>query len=144
LRVQLPGVPVAQFTTGAPSTDAAQRVGPPQELIGHPLPERHTLLLAHRVDPAHEPREVELPFVRRHVGALHVAELALVALVDHLVALGVGQRRDVAVFGVDEVEQGRERRAQVEAEPAAVAQVEDPVELDGERAGSKYLGSVGS
>ena len=75
--------------------------------------------------PHHQPGEVELPLVRRHVGALHVAELALVALVDHLVLLGGGQRRRVPVVGVDEVEQRRERRAQVEAQPAAVAQVED-------------------
>ena len=54
---------------------------------------RHDLLLAHRVHPAHQAREVELPLVWRHVGALHVAELALVALVDDLVALGVGQGR---------------------------------------------------
>ena len=82
--------------------------------------------------------------MRRDVRALHVAELALVALVDDLVPFAVGQGRDVAVLGVDETEQRREGWAQVEAEPAAVAQVEDAIELNGSAAGSKYCGSVGS
>ena len=45
----------------------AQRVRPSEELIGQALLERHTLLLAHRVHPAHEAREVELPLVRRDI-----------------------------------------------------------------------------
>ena len=59
--------------------------------------------MALRVHAHHEAREVELPFVGRHVGALHVAELALVALVDHLVALGRGDISDFAVVLVDGV-----------------------------------------
>ena len=144
LRVHDPGVPVAQLTTGSARTEARPRASVrPEELVGDPFLDADQLLLAHRVHPAHEAREVELPLVRGHVGALHVAELALVALVDDLVALGVGQLRDVAVVLVDEAEQRRERGAQVEAEPAPVAQVEDPVELLAERGRVEVLGIGG-
>ena len=112
-----------------------QRIGTGQKLVGHPLLGPDPLLLAHGVHAAHQPREVELPLVRRHVGTLHVAELALVALIDDFVALGVTQRADVTVVLVDVPEHRREGRAQVEAQSAPVAEVEDAVEFLAERSG---------
>ena len=41
-RANDPGVPVAQLTTGAATTETRpERVGPAQELIGQPLLDRH-------------------------------------------------------------------------------------------------------
>jgi hypothetical protein len=65
----------------------------------------------------------------RDVGALDVADLALEALVDDLVLLGLRELGRIAVVAVDELEQRRERRAQVEAEATAVTEVVDPGQL---------------
>src|SRR3954465_2976581 len=68
--------------------------------------------------------------MRRDVGALDVADLALEALVDDLVLLALGELGRVLVLvPVDEVEQRREAGAQVPAQPAPVTQVVDPGEL---------------
>ena len=69
--------------------------------------------------------------MRRGVRALLVAQLALEAEVLDPLDLVRAQLRDVAVagLGVEGVEQRGERRAEVEAEPAAVADVEDPLLL---------------
>ena len=83
----------------------------------------------------HQMREIERPFVRRHVGALgheaHVAERA------GLFDLGVILLLHAVDFAgrtvVDQVEQPREGIAQIEAAPAAVADVEDPLHLRFER-----------
>ena len=107
----------------------AHQIGAPEELIGRPLGQRAPLRVPDRVGPHHEPREVELPLVGRHIWTLQVTELALVALVDHTVLFDRGHRRHVAFVRVDEVEQRRERRAQVEAQSAALAQIEDATEL---------------
>ena len=104
----------------------AEQVGTTEELGRQVEP---ALLVVHRLRAQHQPREVELPLVGRDVRALHVAELALVALVDHLVLLRLRHRRRVAAVLVDEVEQRREQRAQVPAESAAVAEVVDAGEL---------------
>jgi hypothetical protein len=76
-------------------------------------------------------REIEVPFVRRHVRALgHVTKVAQVALVDHVPVILL--RHPVHFAGrsvVDQVEQGRERPAQADAAPAAVADVEDAFHL---------------
>ena len=85
----------------------------------------------------HEPWKIDRELVRRRVGALHVAELALVAEVDDLVHLDGRERADLAAAGllvpVDRVEERRERRAVVEAHPAGVADVEDAAELGVDR-----------
>ena len=67
------------------------------------------------------------------VRAVDVAELAVEALVDDLVLLAGGEPgRVLVVVRVDEREQRRERRAELEAEPAAVAEVVDPGQLAAE------------
>ena len=109
------------------------QVGAAEHLVGQPLPEPALVLLhPHRLGPQHEAREVELPLVGRHVGAFHVAELALVALVDHPVLLGRGQLVDRPVLVVDHLEQRREGRAQAVTQPASVAQVVHPGQLAAE------------
>ena len=69
--------------------------------------------------------------MRRHVRTLrHVAEIAQVALVDDLPVVVFFYAVDLHRGGVvDEVEERRERGAQADAAPAAVADLEDPPEL---------------
>src|SRR6185312_8141917 len=85
----------------------------------------------HRAMAQHQVREVEIPGVGRHIGTLgheaHVAERA--GLLDLGEAL---LRHAVDLAGrtvVDHVEQPREGIAQIEAAPAAVTYVEDPLHL---------------
>src|SRR3546814_5277710 len=81
--------------------------------------------------PQHQAEEVELPLVlTRDVRAVHGAELAVEALVDDLVLLRGGELgRVLVVVVVDRREHRWERRAELEAQPAAVAQVVDPDHL---------------
>ena len=79
----------------------------------------------------HEVRKIDVPLVRRRVGAhgheAHVAERAGVH--DRLEAGGI-DRIQLARFGfVNQVEQAREGIAEAEAAPAAVADVEDAARL---------------
>ena len=95
-----------------------------------------------RLGAQHHVREVEVPRVRRHVGALGlVAQVAQVALVDHLGVVGLGHAVDFhrARF-VDQVEQGGEGVAQADAAAAAMADVEDALELAFERCGIPEAG----
>ena len=87
--------------------------------------------LAHRIDAQHEARKVERPFVQtRDVGTIDVAQLALEAFVDDLVLLGDGELAGVLIVVlIDEFEESRERRAVLEAQTAAVAQVVHTREL---------------
>ena len=83
----------------------------------------------------HQMREIDRPFVRRHVGALgHEAHVAKRA---GLFDLGVVRLLHAVDFAgravVDQVEQPREGVAQIEAAAAAVADVEDALHLRFER-----------
>jgi hypothetical protein len=79
----------------------------------------------------HGVRKIQVPLVRRGVGALgHVAQVAHEALVHHFpVVLLVHAVEFAGLAFVDEVEQGRERATQTHATTAAVADVEDPLHL---------------
>lgn len=55
------------------------------------------------------------------IGTMVVTELAVVAFVDNLMVISCRQFRDVALADIDSIEQRVERRAEVEAPPAAVA-----------------------
>jgi hypothetical protein len=88
-----------------------------------------------RLRSQHQMREIDVPRVWRNVRALgHVAKVAEIALVDDLGEIAL---RDVAhlaaLRGVDEIEQRRKCIAQAHAAPAAVADLEDPLELAIER-----------
>ena len=81
--------------------------------------------------PQHQVRKVHVPLVRRDVGALgHVAEVAEVALLDDLSVIGAADPVHLHRLAlVDEIEKGREGVAEAHAAPAAVADVEDPLQL---------------
>jgi hypothetical protein len=110
----------------------ADQIRRAQDLVAQ---RRLTVLERLDLRPQHQVREIDVPLVRRHVGAFrHVAHVAEVAVLDdlpvrllrHLVHLAA--RR-----GVDGVEQRRERVAEAEAAAAAVADVEHALELFVER-----------
>jgi hypothetical protein len=69
--------------------------------------------------------------MRRNVRALgHVAHVAQVALVDDLAVVSLGYAVDFERGArVDQVEQRRKSGAEVDAAPAAVADLEDAAEL---------------
>ena len=77
----------------------------------------------------HQVRKIQVPRVRRHIGALgHVADVAQVTLVDHLPVVLV--RDTVHLQGralVDQVKQGGKGAAQAHAATATVADVEHPL-----------------
>src|SRR5258706_438705 len=81
--------------------------------------------------PEHHMRKVDVPRVRRNVGALrHVAEVAEVALVDDLPVVLLRHAVDLHRLGVvDEVEQRGKGGAQIYAAAATVANLEDAPEL---------------
>jgi len=74
-------------------------------------------------------REVHVPLVRRHIGTFgHEAHVAEGAGFDDLAVVGLGHPVDLAGRAVvDQIEQAREGVAQIEAAPAAVADVEHPL-----------------
>ena len=130
---------------GRPRAELAHEVGAGQQVRRErgplaDLPGR----VPGRCGPQHQPREVDRQLAPAgDVGTVEVAELALEALVDHLVLLGPGQagRSSAAVVAVDEPEQRRERAAEVGAQAAPVAHVEDPGEL--RRGGRRRRGRRG-
>ena len=67
--------------------------------------------------------------VMRRVGTFDLAQLASVAQVDDAFLLGRRQRSHVAVVAIDRVEQRRKRRAKIEAQAAAVTDVEDALDF---------------
>ncbi len=79
----------------------------------------------------HEMREVDGPFMGRHVGAFrHEAHVAERAGIDDLGVILMVDPVDLAgARTVDEIEQPREAVAEIEAAPAAVADVEDAMHL---------------
>ena len=87
--------------------------------LAHPLRERAL----------HEAREVELEGVVLvgRVGAALVANFTLEAFVDDPIDLGAARLREVVAVALGRFEDRGERAAQVEAEAAAVADVEDLV-----------------
>jgi hypothetical protein len=92
-------------------------------------------LVLDRLGAQHGVREIQVPLVRRHVGALgHVADVAQVALVDDLPEFFLGHAGGLKVARlVDQVEQQRERIAQRDAAATAVADVEDALQSPSRR-----------
>jgi hypothetical protein len=58
-----------------------------------------------------------------------VAELTVIALINDLMVVGRRQLRDVSLIPIDAVEQRSERRTEVKAAPAAVADFIDPLRV---------------
>ncbi len=84
-----------------------------------------------RLGTQHQVRKVHVPGVRRHVRALgHEAHVTQVTVIHDLpVDLAIDRLELARRGGIDGIEQGREGLAQAEAATAAVADVEDAVEL---------------
>ena len=61
--------------------------------------------------------------MRRRIGTVVVTELTVIALIDDPVVVGVCELRDVPLITIDAVEQRVERWTQIEAAPAAIADV---------------------
>ena len=96
---------------------------------------RPSLAVAARLGPQHQVRKVHVPLVRRHVGAFRqVAQIAQVAVLDYLPVVFPVDSVDLHRLGlVDEVEESGKGAAQIDASPAAMADVEHPFELGEER-----------
>jgi hypothetical protein len=77
----------------------------------------------------HQAREIEGILMRGRIGAVVVAEFAVIAFVDDPVMVGGRELGDVALIPVDAIEQRIERRTQIEAAPAAVADFIDALRL---------------
>jgi len=84
---------------------------------------------ARQLMPAHERREVHVPLVGRRVGAVVVAELAVVTELVDLLEAPHAHARDLLRRGVHQVEQPGEGRAEREAAPALVADLAHPAQL---------------
>ena len=111
----------------------ADQIGAPQHGRGRPPAHAATWPVAWRIASARSisrGKSMRPLVLAGGVRAVDVAELALEALVDDLVLLGRRQPAGVlVVVPIDHLEQRRERRAELEAQPAAVAQVEDAGQL---------------
>ena len=114
-------------TTGMPANWPCTSVAGEELLAALDL----ALLELDRLGAQHQVREVQVPGVRRRVRTLgHVAQVAQVALVDHLPVVVLLDAVHLAVVGgIDQVEQVREALAQAHAAAAAVADVEHPLHL---------------
>ena len=98
----------------------------------HPVAKPGSLpAVPHRLGPQHQVRKVHVPLVRRDVRTLrHEAHVAQVAVIDDLPVVRL--RDPVHLHGrglVDQIEQGGESMAEVEAAAAAVADVVHPLQL---------------
>src|SRR2546426_2752384 len=100
----------------------ADPVGPDEQ----PVPPAGLALLRLELLPAdHEPREVDLVLMRRGVGAMVIAELAVVALVSDLLKVARRQLAQVAVAGVNSLEERVEGRTEIKTPPTTVADLKD-------------------
>jgi len=85
--------------------------------------------------PQHQVRKIEVPLVRRHIGAFgHVAEVAQVTVIDDLPVILFSDVIDFhRLGGIDQVEQGWEGLAQADTATTAVANVENTLHFLVER-----------
>jgi hypothetical protein len=112
--------------------ERADRIRAGEDAIAH----LHVALpIFHGLGAEHQVREVQVPFVRRHVGTLgHVAQIAEITVVDHLPVVVLGDAVDLHRFGlVHQIEQRREGLAEADAAATAVTDVEDALQLLVER-----------
>ena len=87
----------------------------------------------------HELGKIQRILMRRRVGTMVVAELAIVTLVHHALMLGRHDAFDMAVVPVDAVEERVERRAEIETATASVANLIDPQRIFRELSGIDRL-----
>jgi hypothetical protein len=117
----IPIRPVDQWSrpTGQPS----HPIRVPEYFVGEAGP---VLLGLHHIGAHDGPREIDFPFVRRHVGADRVAKLALVAEIDDVIDLLIFDSVRLAKILIHQLKQVHKRRAEGMAERASIADVEHP------------------
>src|SRR5215475_4322254 len=125
-RKLLAACPIAEPRPQAP--DSAEAIGVAQKLFAHTYA---ALLRANALGAQHQAREVELKLVpvARSIRTLHLAQATSVAEIDHTLLVRPRKRANLAVFPIDGLEQDGKRRAQIKAETAPMADVENPVDL---------------
>src|SRR5439155_13908384 len=111
---------------GQERAEFADPVGPDEQPVP---PAGFPLLRLKLLPPNHEPREVDLILVRGRVRAMVIAQLAVVALVGDLLEVARRQLAQVAVAGVNSLEQRVEGRAEVETAAASIADLKNPQRL---------------
>jgi len=77
----------------------------------------------------HQAWKIQRVLMRRGIGAMVIAELAVVTFIDNAVVIGLRQLGSVAFMRVDAIEQRIERWTEVEAAAAAVANLINPLRL---------------
>ena len=108
---------------GQERAQPADPVGPHEQTV----PPAGPALLGLKFLPAdHEPRKIEFVLVRRGVGAMVVAKLAVVAFVGDLFVIAGRELGELAVLRVNPVKQRVEGGAEIKAAAAPVADLEDP------------------
>ena len=100
----------------------ADPVGPDEQPVP---PAGFPLLRLELLPPDHEPREIDLVLMRGGVRAMVVAELAVVALIGDLLKVARCQLAQVAVAGVNSLEERVKGRTEIKAPPTTVADLKD-------------------
>src|SRR5438309_8710783 len=108
---------------GPERLERADPVVPDEQSV---LPADFPLLRLELLPPDHEPREIDLVLVRRGVRAMVVAELAVVALIGDLLKVARRQLAQVAVAGVNSLEERVKRRTEIKTPPTPVADIKNP------------------
>jgi hypothetical protein len=116
--------PVGQRRGGRAERSQRVRAAQPSVLPAHAFSRR-----PRRLGPQHQAREIDVEAVRRGVGAVVEAQLALPAEVDDAPVVGGGDLRDVPLRRVDPLEHEIEARAEAVAPAAPIADPGDAREL---------------
>jgi hypothetical protein len=77
----------------------------------------------------HQAGKIESILMRRRIGTVVIAEFTIIALVDDPMVIGGCELSDVSFIPVNTVEQRVERRTQIEAAPAAIADFIDALRV---------------
>src|SRR2546427_12664080 len=122
---------------GHQRAEFADPVGPYDEPVP---PAGFPLLRLELLPPDHEPREIDLVLMRGGVRAMVVAELAVVALIGDLLKVVRRQLAQVAVAGVNSLEERVKGRTEIKTPPTTVADFKDAQGLLDDRRPLQFLG----
>src|SRR5262249_9684193 len=111
---------------GPQTPEGADHVRLDQQPIAPAYSPRHGKMLFPR---NHQPRKIECVLMRGRIGAVVETELTVIALIHDLMMVGWRKLGDVTLIPVDAVEQRVERRTQIEAAPAAIADFIDALRV---------------
>src|SRR5437867_10373697 len=111
---------------GHQRAEFADPVGPDEQPVP---PAGFPLLRLELLPPDHEPRKIDLVLMRRGIGAMVVAELAVITFVGDLLKVARSQLAQVAVAGVDSLEERVKGRTEIKTPPTTVADFKDAQSL---------------